>query len=55
MGKIKANQAEDIVLQAFDIVEIEQSGREKRKFPPLIKVVDTNDKNPAKLPLRIVD
>ncbi|MGI8640947.1 MAG: polysaccharide biosynthesis/export family protein [Pyrinomonadaceae bacterium] len=55
LEKIKANQAEDIVLQAFDIVEIEQSGREKRKFPPLIKVVDINDKNPARLPLRIVD
>lgn len=55
LEKIKAEQQEDIVLQAFDIVEVEQSGREKRKFPPLIRTDDANEKNPSKLPLRIVD
>jgi protein involved in polysaccharide export with SLBB domain len=55
LEKIKSEQQEDIVLQAFDIVEVEQSGREKRKFPPLIRTDDANDKNPAKLPLKIVD
>lgn len=55
LEKIKAEQQEDFVLQAFDIVEVAQSGREKRKFPPLIGTDDANDKNPAKLPLRIVD
>lgn len=55
LEKIKAEQQEDIVLQAFDIVEVEQSGREKRRFPPLINTDNESDKNPAKLPLRIVD
>ncbi len=55
LEKIKAGQQEDVVLQAFDIVEVENLGKEKRKFPPLIKSDDAGDKNPAKLPLRIVD
>ncbi len=55
LDKIKSEQQKDIVLQAFDIVEVEQSGREKSRFPPLIRTDDRNDKNPAKLPLRIVD
>ncbi len=53
--KIEAGQSEDIVLQAYDIVEVEQTGREKRKFPPLIKIDDADDRNTAKLPLRIVE
>lgn len=55
LAKITAGEQTDIVLQAFDIVEVEQSGREKRKFPPLISADDKNDKNSLKLPLRIVD
>ncbi len=55
LDKIKANQAEDIVLQAFDIVEVTQTGREKRKFPPIINVSDLNGKTAGNLPLRIVD
>ncbi len=55
LGKIKAGQAEDIELQAYDIVEVEQTGREKRKFTPPIKIDDTDEKNPAKLPLRIIE
>ena len=55
LEKIKSGQQEDVGLQAFDIIEVAQSGREKRTFPPVIKVEDANDKNPEKLPLRIVD
>jgi len=55
LDKIKANPADDISLQAFDIVEVAQNGREKRKFPPILKVIDTTEKNTAKLPLRIID
>ena len=55
LEKIKAGQTEDIVLQAFDIVEVEQTGKEKRKFPPLFRVENTDEKNSAKLPLRIVE
>ncbi|MEP6903842.1 MAG: SLBB domain-containing protein [Actinomycetota bacterium] len=55
LEKIQANQAEDVVLQAFDIVEVLQKGNSKRKYPPVIKVDDLDVNNPAKLPLRVID
>ncbi len=55
LEKIKANQAEDIVLQAFDIVDVAQKGGEKRKYPPLVKIDDLSSENAQKLPLRIID
>jgi len=55
LEKIKAKQAEDIVLQAFDIVEVTQKGAEKRKYPPIVKVDDLSDENSTKLPLRVID
>lgn len=54
LEKIKANQAEDISLQASDIVEVVQKGEEKRKYPPVINSVDLIDKN-SKLPLTIIN
>ncbi|MDQ3321880.1 MAG: SLBB domain-containing protein, partial [Acidobacteriota bacterium] len=55
LDKIKAGQAEDIVLQAFDVVEITQTGREKRKFPPVIKAYIENQRQADKLPLQIIE
>ena len=55
LDKIKARQTDDITLQAFDIVEVTQTGREKRRFPPVLKVIDTTEKNTEKLPLRVID
>ncbi len=55
LEKIKTNQAEDISLQASDIVEVLQKGREKRKYPPVINAVNSDDKNSLKLPLRIIN
>ncbi len=55
LEKIKANQAEDIILKAFDIVEVKQNGQAKNKFPPVIKIIETNEKNAANFPLRIID
>jgi len=55
LDKIKANQAEDIVLQAFDIVEVSQKGNAKRKYPPIVKVDDIGVENSSKLPLLIID
>jgi protein involved in polysaccharide export with SLBB domain len=55
LEKIKAQKADDINLQASDIIEVNEKGREKRKYPPLINVVDLNDVNSSKLPLRVVD
>jgi protein involved in polysaccharide export with SLBB domain len=55
LEKIKANQAEDIVLQAYDIVDVSQKGNEKRKYPPLVKTDEASSENSRKLPLRIID
>jgi protein involved in polysaccharide export with SLBB domain len=55
LDAVKAEKAEDIVLQAFDIVDVPQKGKTKRKFPPVIRSIDGDDKNALNLPLRIVD
>jgi protein involved in polysaccharide export with SLBB domain len=55
LEKIKAEQAEDVLLQPFDIVDVPQRGREKRKLPPVINVDDLNRSSADKLPLRVID
>lgn len=55
LEQIKAGAAEDLVLRAFDIVEVAQTGREKRKFPPVLKISEANEKKTPNLPLRIID
>lgn len=55
LEKIKANQAEDFVLQAFDIVEVFQKGSSKRKYPPIVEGGSSTTDNTTKLPLRIID
>jgi protein involved in polysaccharide export with SLBB domain len=55
LDKIKANQATDLILKANDIVEVSQTGRQQRKFPPILKVAEASEKNFANLPLRIID
>jgi len=55
LEKIKAGEAEDLVLKAFDIVEVEQTGRGKRKFPPVLKIAEADEKKTANLPLRVID
>ena len=53
--EISSGQAEDITLQKYDIVEVSQSGRAKRKFPPIINVNDDNKKNVSDMPVRIIE
>jgi len=55
LEKINANKAEDIVLQAFDIVDVPQKGGEKRKYPPIVKVDELSAEKALKLPLRIIE
>lgn len=50
---VKAEKTEDIVLQKYDIVEVEQNGAEKRKLPPVI-INEDPPKKSAEIPLRIV-
>lgn len=55
LEKIKTGEAEDLILRAFDIVEVTQTGREKSKFPPVLKVTELSRKNTGNLPLRVID
>ena len=52
---ISSGQTEDIVLQKYDIVDVSQSGRAKRKFPPVISLNEENKKNISEMPLRIIE
>jgi len=55
LEKIKAGETEDIVLRAFDIVEVAQTKVRKSKFPPVLKITEASVKNGLNLPLRIID
>jgi protein involved in polysaccharide export with SLBB domain len=55
LDKAKTDSSEDIVLQAYDIVEVAQRGGGKRKYPPIIRTAETTERNLADLPLRIID
>ena len=55
LEKIKAGQAEDPVLQSFDVIEVLQRGREKRKYAPVVRAEEQSESNAAKLPLRVID
>jgi protein involved in polysaccharide export with SLBB domain len=55
LEKIEANQAEDVVLQKFDIVEVRQIGSAKRKFAPVVKSADSVENKILELPLRVIE
>ena len=55
LEKIRAKQADDIILKPFDIVEVTQTGSERRKYAPIISEVNLNSENLTKLPLRVID
>ncbi len=55
LNRAKTNAAEDVLLQASDIVEVAQKGRGKRKYPPIFKTAEPLGKNTVELPLRIID
>ncbi len=55
LERIKNGEAEDLILRAFDIVEVAQTGREKTKFPPILKASEPGEKKISNLPLRIID
>ncbi len=55
LEKIKSGEAEDINLQPFDVIEVPQTGRERRKFPPVVREFVPTEKQAEKLPLQIID
>ena len=55
LEKIKSGLADDVILKAFDIVEVTQRGGKKRKFPPVLRAAEVGNKNASNFPLRIID
>lgn len=53
--KITANEADDPVLQAFDIVEVGQKGKARGRLQPVIEASRVDGERLSKLPLRIID
>lgn len=53
--KIKNNPAEDLILQASDIIEVGQKGNKKNKPQTGLKTIEKIDKNISNLPLRVID
>lgn len=52
--KIKAKQAEDLPLQAYDVIDVGQKGSPKKKYSPIIQSEESGNKS-ALLPLRVID
>lgn len=55
LAKIGAKQADDVVLQALDIIEVPLAGRDPRRQPPVISSEYGKPANGAALPVVIVD
>jgi protein involved in polysaccharide export with SLBB domain len=55
LSKIKAEQTEDIVLQEFDIIDVAEKGRARKKYPPVLQFSRTDENKTANLPLRIIE
>lgn len=53
--KIETGEADDLILQPFDIVEVAQKGKGKSRYSPIPKGSDDNSANSRNLPLRIID
>jgi Periplasmic protein involved in polysaccharide export len=55
LTEIEAGSAEDPILQPYDIIEVGQKGKAKRKLPPVVKTYENAGSDAQTLPLRIVD
>lgn len=55
LKKINDDGADDPLLKAFDIIEVAEKGRQKRRFPPVVENRGYVSSVLAKLPLRIID
>jgi protein involved in polysaccharide export with SLBB domain len=53
--EIEKNADKDIVLQAFDVVDVGVKGRGKSKLAPIVKEQELSSKNNMNLPLKIID
>lgn len=53
--EIEKNADKDVVLQAFDVVDVGIRGRGKSKYAPIVKEQEFSSKTAANLPLKIID
>lgn len=53
--KIESSPENDIVLQAFDVIEVAETGRERKKTAPVVVVAESKTEKSAALPLRVID
>ncbi len=53
--EIKDNSEKDILLQAYDVVDVGVKGRSKSKIAPIVRDEDVSKKNITGLPLKIID
>ena len=55
LSKIKAEQNEDIILQGYDIVDVGEKGRGKKKYPPVLQFSKPDANKTNNLPLRVIE
>lgn len=55
LTKIELKQAEDVVLQAFDIIEVPRAARDPKRPPPVLPTLDVKPSNASTLPVVVVD
>ncbi len=55
LNEIEAGKTSDILLKAYDIVDVAESGRDENKYPPVIRYEDLEEKKNSELPVRIID
>jgi protein involved in polysaccharide export with SLBB domain len=55
LADIKSNPSTDIFLKPYDIVEVSETGRSEKKYPPIIQFEGVQDKLKLALPTKIID
>ncbi|HQU82808.1 MAG TPA: SLBB domain-containing protein [Pyrinomonadaceae bacterium] len=55
LEKIKTGLSEDVVLQSFDIIDVSQKGKTKKKIPPVVKTSDFETNKASNLPLTVIE
>jgi protein involved in polysaccharide export with SLBB domain len=53
--KVAGSDQQDVALQPFDVVDIAEKGRERRKSRPIVREDRTDETAASGLPLRVVD
>lgn len=55
LNEIELNKTDDIVLKAYDIVDVSENGRDEYKYPPMIYNEELDLRKNSELPTKIID